>query len=170
MRLVKLALISIVFFFLLLTGISLLLPSAANISRAIDINAPADTVYNYINDISNWKYWYADYNSSKTFVSSATTGKGAMLTMNKTSVTIAEVLPGKIKAVWQRGKSNPLPAEFDFITNNGASNVTLQWQFTQKVKWYPWQKFSSIASHKIIGSFMEKSLENLKREVEKKAR
>jgi hypothetical protein len=170
MRFEKLGLISIVFFFLLLTAMSLLLPSATNISRAIDINAPADTVYNYINDFSNWKYWYADYNSSEAIVSSATRGKGAMLIMNKTTVIINEASPAKIKAFWQRDKSNPLPGEFVFITNDGASNVTLQWRFVQKVKWYPWQKLSSIASNKVIGSFMEKSLEKLKREVEEKAR
>lgn len=168
MRLVKLALLSIVFFFLLLTGISLLLPSVTHISKAIDINAPADTVYNYINNLAKWKYWYAEYDSSKVSVSFENAGKGAMLTVNKTTVTIKESLPAQIKAVWQTGKGEPLPGEFNFISKDSAAYVTVQWHFTQKVKWYPWQKFASIASNKIIGPFMEKSLENLKREAEKR--
>lgn len=168
MRFVKLALISLVFFFLLLTGISLLLPSVTHISRAIDINAPADTVYNYIHNMAKWKYWYADYDSSTSYVSTLNNGKSAVLIINKTTVTIKESLPTQIKAVWQTGKSEPLPGEFNFITQNPASQVTVQWHFTQKVKWYPWQKFASVASNKIIGPFMEKSLENLKREAEKK--
>ncbi len=168
MRLVKLALISLVFFFLLLTAISLLLPSVTHISRAIDINAPADTVYNYIHNLANWKCWYADYDSSTATVSAATAGKRAMLLINKTTVAIKESSPLQIKAVWQTGKSDPLAGEFNFITDNPASQVTVQWHFTQKVKWYPWQKFASIASGKVIGPFMEKSLENLKREAEKK--
>lgn len=167
MRFVKLGLISIVFFFFLLTAFSLLLPSVTNISRAIDINAPADTVYSYINNILKWKSWYANYDSSKVSLSSATVGRSASLTMDKTTVTIKEALPGKIKAVWQTGKNNPVEGEFNFITRDSASFMTLQWNFTQKVKWYPWQKFASIVSPKTIGPFMEKSLENLKKEAEK---
>lgn len=167
MRFVKLGLISIVFFCLLLTAFSLLLPSQTNISRAIDINAPADTVYTYINNIAKWKTWYADYDSSKASLSSVTIGKGASFTMNKTTVTLREALPDKIKAVWQTGNNQPVPGEFDFIAKDSASSMILQWNFIQKVKWYPWQKFASMVSDKTIGPFMEKSLENLKKEVEK---
>lgn len=167
MRFVKLGLISIVFFSLLLTAFSLLLPSETNISRAIDINAPADSVYSYINNITKWKNWYADYDSSKASFSSTTVGKGASFIIDKTSITIKEALPGKIKAVWQSGKSNPVNGDFNFFPKDSASVMTLQWNIIQKVEWYPWQKFASIASNKTIGSFMEKSLESLKNEVEK---
>lgn len=166
MRIVKLGLISFVFFFLLLTGISLLLPSQTNISRAIDINAPADSVYANINNLQKWKYWYADYDSAKTAISAAP-GGNTVLTVNNTTITIRKALPGKIQAVWQTGKSNPLAGEFNFIKNNDGATVTVQWNFIQKVKWYPWQKFASIVSNKVIGPFMEKSLDNLKREAEK---
>lgn len=168
MRFVKLGLISIVFFCLLLTAFSLLLPSVTNISRAIDINAPADTVYAYINNIEKWKNWYANYDSSEASLSSTTVGKGASLTLNKTTVTLQEVLPHKIKAEWQTGKNNPVEGEFNFIVKDSASFVTLQWNFVQKVKWYPWQKIASILSDKTLGPFMEKCLENLKKEAEKK--
>ncbi|HKG68295.1 MAG TPA: SRPBCC family protein [Segetibacter sp.] len=167
MRFVKLGLISIVFFFFLLTAFSLLLPSVTNISRAIDINAPADTVYSYINNILKWKSWYANYDSSLVSLSSATVGRNSSLTMDKTTVTIKEALPDKIKAVWQTGKNKPVAGEFNFITKDSSSFMTLQWNFTQKVKWYPWQKFASILSDKTLGPFMEKSLENLKKEAEK---
>lgn len=167
MRFIKLGLISIVFFFLLLTAFSLLLPSQTNISRAIDINASADQVYNYVNDISKWKTWYADYDSSKASFYSKTIGKGASLTMYKTTVTLRETLPGKIKVVWQTGENKPVEGEFNFFAKDSGAPTTLQWNVIQKVKWYPWEKFASIVSHKTIGPFMEKSLENLKKEVEK---
>ncbi|MEJ7681851.1 MAG: hypothetical protein WKG06_29185 [Segetibacter sp.] len=100
-------------------------------------------------------------------MSSATVGKGASFTINKTTVTLREALPGKIKAVWQTGKNNPVEGEFNFIAKDSVSSVTLQWTFVQKVKWYPWQKLASILSDKTLGPFMEKSLQNLKKEVEK---
>ena len=166
MRFIKLGLISIVFFFLLLTAFSLLLPSQTNISRAIDINAPAASVFPYINDMSKWKKWYADYDSSNTSLAQTRVGKGAILTTNKTTITIQSNSPEKIKAVWQTGENNPVQGEFNFISRNADSSMTLQWNFIQKVKWYPWQKIASIVSNKTIGPFMEKSLENLKREAE----
>jgi len=168
MKFVKLGLISIVFFCLLLTAFSLLLPSVTNISRAIDINASADTVYSYINNIATWKNWYANYDSSEASLSPVTVGTGASLTMNKTTVTLRKALPGKIKAEWQTAKNNPVEGEFNFIVKDSASFMTLQWNFVQKVKWYPWQKIASILSDKTLGPFMEKSLENLKKEAERK--
>jgi hypothetical protein len=87
--------------------------------------------------------------------------------MDKTTVTIKEALPGKIKALWQTGKKDPVEGEFNFFAKDSAAPITLQWNFTQKVKWYPWQKFASIVSDKTLGPFMEKSLENLKKEAEK---
>ncbi|WP_018616473.1 SRPBCC family protein [Segetibacter koreensis] len=166
MRFIKFGLISIVLFALLLTAFSLLLPSQTNISRAIDINAPADSVYAYINNITKWQNWYANYDSSNTSYSLTTVGKGSSLTMDKTTITIQEALPGKIKAVWQTGSNNPIMGEFNFIRKDSSSSMTLQWNFIQKVKWYPWQKLASILSNKTIGPFMEKSLENLKKKVE----
>jgi hypothetical protein len=162
MRFLKLGIISVVFFALLLTAISLLLPSTIHISRAIDINAPAEVVYANVNNFANWKKWYADYDSSASVLSANTTGASAGLTIKKTSIKILESSPKQVKAIWQSENNNPLPGEFNFISQDSSSNMTIQWRFTQTVKWYPWQKFASIISDKAIGPAMEKSLENLK--------
>src|SRR4051812_19090614 len=148
MRVVKLGLISVVFFFLLLTGFSLLLPSTTNISRAIDINAPADSVFIYISNLKKWKEWYSNYDSAKVRLSAVTIGKGAALTIDKTTVTLTEVLQGKIKAAWQIGSNEPVEGEFNFIPKEAGASMTLHWNLIQRVKWYPWQKFASIVSNK----------------------
>jgi hypothetical protein len=167
MKFIKLALISLVIFFILITAMSLLLPSTVHLSRAIDINAPFDTVYNNINDVSNWKSWYASYDSTQFSTSKNTVGKGASVTFGKTTAIITQVTPDKIKAVWQTGDNTPLEGEFNFIRNGASTMTTVQWHFTQHVKWYPWQKFASIVSDKVVSPVMEKSLDNLKKKVEK---
>jgi hypothetical protein len=43
----------------------------------------------------------------------------------------------------------------------------VQWQFEQKVKWYPWERLGSMMNDKILGTMMEKNLNNLKALVEK---
>ena len=168
-RLVKLGVISIVFFCLLLTAISLLLPSSITISRAIDINAPVSLVYGNINNLANWKKWYANYDSSSTSSSTDISGKGASFRSGKTTIKIDSITPVQIKTLWKTGNGDAMPSQFNFIRQGESSVFTLQWQFIQKVKWYPWEKFASIVSDKTIGPFMEKSLENLKQLAENSA-
>lgn len=166
MRFIKLAIISFVFLFLLITAISLLLPSTINVSRAIDIMGPIDSVYRNINDVANWKKWYANYDSAGVSFSGKTSGEGSSITMNKTTVTIVKSSADKIKTAWQSG-SKTLEGEFNFIRQNNASEITVQWLFVQHVKWYPWEKLALIVTDKTIGPVMEKSLDNLKMVVEK---
>jgi hypothetical protein len=167
MRFLKLGIISIVFFALLITGISLLLPSTIYISRAIDINSPVDSVYEKVSNLAIGRVGMPGYDSSIASLSSSTTGAGAKLTLNKTTIKILDVSPAQVKALWQGSTNNPLPGEFNFISQEGAPQMTLQWKFTHTVKWYPWEKFASIISDKAIGPVMEKSLENLKNSLEK---
>jgi hypothetical protein len=169
MKILKLAIISVVGLFLLVTVFSLLLPSNVIISRAIDINAPLDSVYPLVSDLSYWPAWMENYASSKTELSSASSkGKGAALKMGEVKVIINESDPKKISATWQSGESRPLPGEFNFIGTDTSGHLTVQWQFNQKVKWYPWEKFASIVSDKALGPFMEKSLDNLKNLAERR--
>ncbi|HEX8356341.1 MAG TPA: SRPBCC family protein [Segetibacter sp.] len=162
MRFLKLGIISFIVFGLLITGISLLLPSSVIISRAIDISASPAIVYTHINNLSKWKNWYAGYDSSNASVTATAAGKGASLTTGSTVITIENTSPSQINTVWKTGKSSILPSQFNFIVQRNSSHFTLQWQFIQKVKWYPWEKFASIVSDKAMGPILEESLENLK--------
>src|SRR6478672_236613 len=57
MRIVKLVLISAVILFLLITALSLLLPSHVRISRAIDISASKEKIIPFVADLQEWKKW-----------------------------------------------------------------------------------------------------------------
>jgi hypothetical protein len=171
MRFVKLGLISFVVLFLIITAISALIPSSITITRTIDINAAYDSVYNNINDLAKWSRWLNNFDSSKFTIVGNASGKGAHLIIDyvnssaKTNVTILESSPSQVRTYWQLGQARPLTGDFYFITKANAP-TTLQWQFIQKVKWYPWQKFSLIFSDKAFGPFMEKSLDNFKQLLE----
>ena len=56
-RFFKLAVISFIIFFIFLYLMSLLIPSQVRISRAINIEAPPETVLPLIADTANWKQW-----------------------------------------------------------------------------------------------------------------
>ncbi len=167
MRFIKLGLISAVLIFLLMLAISLLMPSSVVVSRAVNINASADSVYNMINDLSKWKLWLENYDSTSAKLTTDAAGKVAQLKINATTIAIVETTPKSIKTIWQAGSASPLPASFDIISHDSSSLTTLHWQFNQKLKWYPWEKFAAIFSEKALGPFMEKSLDNLKKLIER---
>ena len=58
MRLIKLALISFVMLFLVVTALSSLLPSEVRISRAINLPPDGDTVLNLVAERERWKEWH----------------------------------------------------------------------------------------------------------------
>jgi uncharacterized protein YndB with AHSA1/START domain len=171
MRFIKLGLISIVVLFLIITAISALIPSSVTITRTINIDAPIDSVYNNINDPNKWSRWLSNSDSAKFTITGSSVGKGSHVTIdytgstNKTDIDILESSPTEIKMLWHTGEAKPLTDDFYLITKPGTP-VTLQWEFIQKVKWYPWEKFSLIFSDKAFGPFMEKSLDNLKQLLE----
>lgn len=165
-RLIKLGVISAVALFLLITAMSLLLPSTINISRAIDIAAPFDTVYENINNVNRWKNWYANYDSANVSFPAKTAGPGAVIRLNNTTVTVVESTADSIKTVWSSG-TKTLKGSFNFYRQPGSSLVTVQWHFVQQVRWYPWEKFASIVTDKTISPVMQRSLDNLKKLAEK---
>lgn len=166
MRLIKLSVISVVVLFGLITAMSMLLPSQVVISRAIDINKPLDSVYNTVTDLTKWKGWMDNYEADSTIISVPAIGKGSFIKMGKVKVDITALDSTKMEASWRNGENRPLPGSFNFLPSTDHQMVTVQWQFTQKVKWYPWEKFASITSDKVLGPYMEKSLDNLKKLLE----
>ena len=50
-----------------------------------------------------------------------------------------------------------------------AQNSTIvNWQFEEKIKWYPWARLSSMINESVIGTMMEENLARLKQIAEKK--
>lgn len=167
MRVLKLGIISVVVLFIVVTCISLLLPSRIIISRAIDINAPPESVFKNVVDLNNWKQWYPSTDTATFLVSALHTGEGASAKIDKATIMIKKVDSTKIEVLWIEGETKKiLPATFNFISNQKEGPVTLQWQFIHTVSWYPWEKFASIVSNNTIGTFMEKCLDNLKQSSE----
>ena len=58
MRLLKLAILSFIFLFLLITLISLFIPGSIRISKATNIAADDKVVYTYIDDLPDWRQWH----------------------------------------------------------------------------------------------------------------
>lgn len=162
MRVIKLALISVMVLGLLATSIGFLFPSTVVVSRAIDIKSYKQPLYILVSDLRNWKPWVDGMNNPNVIVYDSTS---AML--GNTAVTITALTDTTVVSSWKNSTSSDQVSTVRFISDSSKKNTIVQWQFVQQVKWYPWEKFSSMMNDKIIGTLIEKNLANLKQLAER---
>lgn len=158
MRLIKLALISLVVLFSVVTFIGLLFPSKVIVSRAIDVAAPLDSLSKFTKDLYGWQHWI---NSMKIYpATSAYSSK-----IGTSTITITSSAPTKVLGKWIEKNGDEQLTTLVLISNQQATIVN--WQFEQKIKWYPWARLSSMLNEKVIGAMMEENLAHLKKVAEK---
>jgi len=166
-RLLKLAVISFVILFLIVTSIGLLFPSTVRVSRAISISASYDTVYNYLNNVTHWKQWMdgADSTTIK-LISTKTAGTGTVIKIGTGNVSIIHNTADSILTEWKSEQGNIQTSGFYLVTDSIHKITTVQWYFEQHIGWYPWERFGSMANDKVLGPVMEQSLDKLKKVLE----
>jgi hypothetical protein len=164
MRFIKPGLIGVLVFFLMVTGISLLLPSYQRVSRAINIAAPAKKLAGTIGDLNTWAQWNrftAASGLTHVQISSPSTDSGAFLSSDQLELTILHSDPGSIVIHWDQVKGRSFDGGFNIMQLNPDS-ATVQCWFDLRLRWYPWEKLSSLFYDQQLGPVMEESLSALK--------
>lgn len=151
MRLIKLALLSFVFLFLVVTAISLMIPSNIRISKAVNIAPPRDSVLALIKNTERWPQWHPAFMKQDSFRSIL-------------SILITPITENDSEVVFRLQQPNrPAVVNGWKIYEHGPTDsLTLQWYMDFKLKWYPWQKFGSLLYEGSFGTMMEQGLTNLK--------
>lgn len=153
MRFLKLGLLSIFFLTLLITLISLLIPSHIRLSRATNLPNQRERIFNLLHNDTAWHPAYKD-------TGSAATWKGLDKNLiEKTDTTFVVQL--------QQAGRKPVISGWQVYGTPAADSLTLQWYMDFKLAWYPWQKFSTLFYESTYGAMMEKGLANLKQELTK---
>ncbi|MEI6087847.1 MAG: hypothetical protein WCR66_09685 [Bacteroidota bacterium] len=157
MRVIKLAFISVLALFMVLCFFSLMMPSTVLVSRAVDIYAPSDSIKLYVRDLNQWLLWVKGMDSKIVKIKS---DKEADLGTQK--LTIINVTDTSVVSIWESKKSSSQESTIRFIQAPERNLTIVQWQFVQKLRWYPWEKFASFMNDKILGPMMEENLQHLK--------
>ncbi|TXI33354.1 MAG: hypothetical protein E6Q58_02875 [Niabella sp.] len=162
MKYIKLIFFSGVSFFVLALIVSFFIPSHISVTRTTKIAGGRDSVLNQVKDLSNWKNWYPGM-ANKTLENPVmkegrtTSGSisGVLIKLDKSddSTVLATFQKGErpVKAFWQLGKDLK------------SDSLLLQNSMEFDLKWYPWEKFSSLLMDKSYGHIMELGLQNLKK-------
>ncbi len=165
MRIVKLGIISIIVFSLLITAISLFFPSHIRISKAIDITTSKDSLMSRIADPTKWKSWYPGADTSAYFV---VYGKiKGIITGNGQVLVIREINDSAVLTINKGTSSRKGDSGWNIFPGSSPNSFTVQWFMDFRLRWYPWEKFSSLLLEKRYGPMMEGGLERLRTLLEK---
>jgi hypothetical protein len=164
MRFIKLFLISAFFLFLVLAAITSLFPAHLRMSRAIDIQASRENIFNAINVLGSWKRWnqfIINAPLTNARLSSPDSGRGAYIKSDQLVVSISGSSPDSITTQWNQVKGKNFSGGYNLMELKPGI-VTVQSYFDFSFGWYPWEKLSSLLYEREIGTVMEESLSNLK--------
>ena len=147
MKYIKFLLLNIIVFGSLITLISFLFPSVIKTTKTINITGGANKVYAGLSNVAAWKNWNM-FSSTDPLT-------------NTTTVTDSNRAVTK----WEYNKGRKLQCEIA-VYKSASDSVPVSFTITEKLKWYPWQKFRALVSDKAISKIMELSLDNLKKQIE----
>ncbi len=153
MRFIKLAIISFLFFFFLLTAISLFIPSRVRISKAVNIGATPAHILSYIGDTTSWTEWHPLYQQLK--------NQGRQQHVQTTALAKTD---STVIFRTQYNTQTPITNGWQVYQFPSADSITLQWYMDFDLKWYPWQKFGSLFYENTYGKIMQQGLENLRQQ------
>ena len=154
MRLIKLALISVINLFGIITAISLIIPSHIRLAKVISIRPEKDSIFSLIKNKDQWPRWHPS------FVNNTNSGM-----ISQIDVELVSETDSTLEMQWiQKGKK-PLNMHWQLFKGEGPT--TLQWGIDFNQKWYPWQKIASLLYEGRYGTMMEQGLANIKGIIEK---
>jgi hypothetical protein len=169
MRILKLALISAVVFFVILIFLFALFPSQISVSRIQSIHTSKETAAKAVANLDTWSSWnhfVSDSFLNHISISVPPSGMGAWLRSDQLTVRINRIHEDSVFSVWNTQNGKTFQATFNFVSQDSA-NVFIQWNYQFHVAWYPWEKLGAMFYEKQLGPVMEKSLVDLKSYLEK---
>ena len=173
-RLVKAFLFGITGLFIVITLLSLLIPSKVKTSRVVIINnTTADKIYQQTANLNNWKKWHPVFKPGVTVINivDSSIGKNAACNIvynNKTTyLVITSADTASIKFNLQSNSAKDIENDLVIIPLPQQHSVQVEWRVLNNLHWYPWEKFYAIFLDKITGPGYEDALNGLKTYLEK---
>lgn len=168
-KFIKLIIYSTIILFIAVTIIGLLLPPVTRVSRTKDIEMPADSIRRYIFQLEEWKQWIpgADSAAIKILAYDDTQRVKSMI-MGSFTITVQNRTDSSFITTWNSTENPEQTSTLTLYPHTDGKSATVNWLFEQPVKWYPWERLSTMMFEKIFGIPMEMGLEKLKAVCEKR--
>ncbi|RYF84728.1 MAG: hypothetical protein EOO03_14380, partial [Chitinophagaceae bacterium] len=159
MRAIKGFLFVMAGFFVIITAISLLMPSTVVVNRSVNIATDSSSAAVQIRDLESWVNWHPYFSGAKPTRGRLSNGNAYLQWERDSHVYRLEELikyPNGIRVAFQRERENDIIS--DVTAYSAGLQNQVEWKAINKVKWYPWEKFGSIIFDQQLGPGMESSL------------
>lgn len=162
--------------FIMITVVSLLMPSNVMTVRSVVVHGDTSFIAAELTDLKKWKDWHPVFmaDSNHIEVSAVSSGVNASASWStngkRNTFLITDASSNHIKASLMRKGENDVINVLSINPVNDSTAVQVEWRALTKLKWYPWEKFYGIFIDKITGPGYEMALNNLKELAENKRR
>ena len=175
MKIVKNVLYGLVALIVLLTAVGLVaLPRVTKVERSLVIQAPADVIFDQVNDLKKNEAWSPWKDPEMTLTYGAiTVGKGATSTwaskkMGNGTMTISESVPASsIDVDLDFGSMGGAKAVWTFVSS--AEGVKVTETMTSDAGMNPMKRWMGLMTEKMVGPYYERGLASLKQVSETRA-
>lgn len=162
MRYIKLILISAVVFFTMACIVSFFIPSRIRVFRMTSLANDRDTVLNQVRDLSQWKKWYPGFENERLSGEVIENGRVVRAVAGDVVLTVNESTDSSVVVAMQTG-SRPVICGWQINKDERNDSLALQGYMDFELKWYPWEKFSSLMLDKSYGDLISRGLYDLKK-------
>jgi hypothetical protein len=158
------------FLFIIITCFSLLIPSRAMVSRAVQIDGkPASFIYQQVADLNRWVNWHPVFTTGPATLDCPPSGplmkeRGCTITQGgkKINIRLLSSDSNAVRFLLTAPGENDVENEILVRSADGGESVQVEWKAIMKLKWYPWQKVYGIFIDPLTGPGYEAALKGLK--------
>jgi len=171
MRWIKLIITGVIGLFIVVTLISLLIPSEIKVSRAVIIHAGIDKISEQVEYIQNWKNWHPMFFNSVLLNPLEVDGKIVSCDIirdeNVIHFQVIKSDSSHINFLVHSNDQHAIENEILLVPVTEKNAIMVEWRILTRLHWYPWEKFYGIFIDRLTGAGYEKALNNLKDFVER---
>jgi hypothetical protein len=161
MKFIRLILLSVVAFFALACIVSFFIPSHIRVLRMVSIANSNDSVLNKVRDLAQWKSWYPGFENAALKDVQVQHGRVVKANIGDISLLVKESTDSAVVVSMQKG-TRSLISGWQVNKDYRKDSLALQGYMDFTLKWYPWEKFSSLILNKSYGDILAQGLRNLK--------
>ncbi len=172
MRMIKGFIVALLGLFLMITLLSLLIPSKVMVTRGVVVNAGSKKIMDEIRVLKNWKHWHPVLKNDSPVIkfSPDSTGVNSFCEWsskgNLNKLVIKALQENEINFALQREGEYEVSNTISILPLADSNSVQVEWKALTRLHWYPWEKFYGIFIEKVTGQGYEDALNSLKTYVE----
>jgi len=170
----KMVLVGIAGLLVLFTCIGLLIPSTVKISRGVIVQADSVVVMQAVANVKTWPLWMDWLHSDKGTLVTFKEGeksrgvKWVVLSKGQSGeVIIKKVQGGELHILHAFPGLNEAYGMIK-VRSAGPGQSEVLWMIEYPLRWYPWERFEGIFMDSMIGSALDKALNNLSKYLERR--